>query len=1153
MKKLIALLFTGILVSSASAQWLTVSGGGTITLGQSASIVASPRLGVATAYNLIENGVVVQTVGTFGLGGSDTDVGSPRTFTVTPSAVGTYVYTAQVALNLIRAHLDYLPSDNSVTLTVTSANLAPTISWNPSPGTIASGASYTVSARGHDDDGNLTQVNIWKNGNPFAFAGGGNGTDGDSENTSADGGPQVITFTAQAVDANGAVSATISRTVTVVAANQAPTITWNTVPGTVANSQAYTISAHGHDADGNLTQVNVWRNGSPFAFAGGGNGADGDSGNATADAGPQSITYSAQAVDSDGATSSVIDQTVTIAGPVNQPPSVTLSAPGSQTITAGTTLTLSSSATDPDGNLTAHNLDIQRPAGDWNFQGGFAAGSPFQGGPVGSGRDSTRTANFTFTDVGNYTVRAAADDGGGWVHSGAETITVIPAPIPNQAPTVAWLSAPASAADFQAYIVTARGQDADGNLAQVNVWKNGVPFAFAGGGDGSTGDSGNTTNDGGPQTVTFTAQAVDALGATSATISHTVTVTAPNRAPSVVWTATPGSVASYQSYTVSAHARDADGNLTQVNIWKNGVPFAFAGGGDGTDGDSGNSSADPGPQTVVFTAQAVDSMGAASSVITQTVTTAAAPPVQFTIVTTATGGGGVSAGGVFTAGTAVTVTASPDANHDFAGWSGDASGEANPLTLTVDRDKTVQADFALKNFTVTTSAGTGGGVSPGGTFASGSTAIITAAPDANHDFIGWSGDASGAANPLTLTVDRDKTVQAIFTLKNFTVTTSAGAGGGVSPGGNFTSGSTAIITATPDSNHDFSGWSGDAMGAANPLTLTVNTNRTVQANFSLKTRTLTTTATPGGSISAGGTYTHVTTATVVATPDSTHDFSGWVGDASGVVNPLGVLMDRDRAVTAIFSPKLFTLTTAAGPGGSVSPGGVFATGTILMIAATPDGAHDFTGWSGDAAGSANPLSLALDRNKSVQASFTPKYFPLTTSATTGGVVTAGGSYPFGTVVTLSAVADATHRFVGWSGDAAGGAPAVAITMTAARSVQALFTDKLTQIISFPTLAVQNVGAGELALSATSSSGLPVTFTVISGSATLATDRVQFIAPGAVSVQATQAGDGFWLPASPVTQTFNVVAAAVLKYRGAARTLLESTQAGEAPPFLLEKP
>src|SRR5476651_913285 len=100
MKKLSAAILTSLLISSASAQFLTVSGGGTINLGQSANIVASPTTGVATAYNLIENGVVIQTVGTFGIGGSSTDVGKPHTFTVTPLAAGTYIYSAEVALNV---------------------------------------------------------------------------------------------------------------------------------------------------------------------------------------------------------------------------------------------------------------------------------------------------------------------------------------------------------------------------------------------------------------------------------------------------------------------------------------------------------------------------------------------------------------------------------------------------------------------------------------------------------------------------------------------------------------------------------------------------------------------------------------------------------------------------------------------------------------------------------------------------------------------------------------------------------------------------------------------------------------------------------------------------------------------------------------------
>ena len=122
-------------------------------------------------------------------------------------------------------------------------------------------------------------------------------------------GPQTITYTAQAVDSSGATSATISQVVTISApppVNRAPSIAWNSTPGTVASGQAYSVSAHGHDADGNLTQVNVWRNGSAYAFAGGGNGTDGDSGNSSTDVGPLTITYTAQSVDSNGLTSTTI-------------------------------------------------------------------------------------------------------------------------------------------------------------------------------------------------------------------------------------------------------------------------------------------------------------------------------------------------------------------------------------------------------------------------------------------------------------------------------------------------------------------------------------------------------------------------------------------------------------------------------------------------------------------------------------------------------------------------------------------------------------------------------------------------------------------------------------------------------------------------------
>jgi len=462
-------------------------------------------------------------------------------------------------------------------------------------------------------------------------------------------------------------------------ANQAPTIAWTSSPGSVATGQTYTISAHANDADGNLTQVNVWKNGQPFAFAGGGNGTDGDSGNPTTDSGPQTVTFTAQAVDSGGATSPVITQVVTINPVANNPPTVTLLSSGGQTVTAGTTLTISAQATDPDGNIANHNLDIQRPAGDWNWQGGFATGEPFQGGPVGSGANSTRTASFTFTDAGTYYVRSAASDGSGWYYSATVAITVV------------------------------------------------------------------------------------------------------------------------------------------------------------------------------------------------------APPAQY------------------------------------------------------------------------------------------------------------------------------------------------------------------------------------------------------------------------------------------------------------------------------------SLGTSAGPGGAISPGGTYNAGTVVYISAIPDGTHDFAGWSGDVGGSANPVGVPMDRNKSVQANFSPKVFALTTSATTGGGVTPGGTYPYGTSITISATPDSTHRFVGWAGDASGTVPSILLTLTSPLNVQAVFTSRTAQAITFPSPGNQPVGAPAFALGGSASSGLPVTYTVLSGSAIVSGNQLTITGPGSVTVQASQPGDATYLSATSVNQTFNAVAAAFLKYRPAGRTLFQASAEAGTAPFVLENP
>jgi hypothetical protein len=77
--------------------------------------------------------------------------------------------------------------------------------------------------------------------------------------------------------------------------------------------------------------------------------------------------------------------------------------------------------------------------------------------------------------------------------------------------------------------------------------------------------------------------------------------------------------------------------------------------------------------------------------------TPSAPP-QYTLTTNVVGQGSITLnppGGVYEAGTVVTVTATPDSGWKFDNWSGDLSGSTNPTTITMNSNKSVTANFSL--------------------------------------------------------------------------------------------------------------------------------------------------------------------------------------------------------------------------------------------------------------------------------------------------------------------------------------------------------------------------------------------------------------------------------------------------------------------------
>jgi len=365
------------------------------------------------------------------------------------------------------------------------------------------------------------------------------------------------------------------------------------------------------------------------------------------------------------------------------------------------------------------------------------------------------------------------------------------------------------------------------------------------------------------------------------------------------------------------------------------------------------------------------------------------PPTKYSLTVNTVGQGSVTPnGGTYEAGTPVTLTASPASGWQFDGWSGDASGPNNPITITMNGNKTVTATFSKippTKYSLTVKTVGQGSVTPnGGTYEAGTPVTLTASPASGWQFDGWSGDASGSNNPITIIMNGNKTVTATFSKippTMYTLTVNIDGEGEVTldpPGGTYEEGTPVTLTASPASGWQFDGWSGDASGSNNPITITMDGNKTITATFGEIPimYTLTTDTDGFGSIELdppGGVYPEGTPVTLTASPASGWQFDGWVGDVSGSDNPITIIMDRNKTVIALFTwiPQNYTLTVSVqGTGmGEVTldpPGGVYPEGTSVTLTAIPEPGHSvFVEWQGDASGSENPITITMDGNKSV--------------------------------------------------------------------------------------------------------------------------------------------------------------------------------------------
>ena len=191
------------------------------------------------------------------------------------------------------------------------------------------------------------------------------------------------------------------------------------------------------------------------------------------------------------------------------------------------------------------------------------------------------------------------------------------------------------------------------------------------------------------------------------------------------------------------------------------------------------------------------------------------------------------------------VVATPSDEYVLESWSGDASGNANTLVITMDKNKDVTAHFVKKKYPLTIKIEGEGEVKQevikqgmARDYNSGTIVKLTAEPDDEWLFVRWRGDLTGNENPTQITIDGPKTVVAEFEKKKYPLTIEIVGDGQVAekvikPGApnDYNSGTIVELEALSGQSWEFSEWQVDLTGTQNPKQITINSPKTVRAVF----------------------------------------------------------------------------------------------------------------------------------------------------------------------------------------------------------------------------------------------------------------------------------------------------------------------------------
>jgi uncharacterized repeat protein (TIGR02543 family) len=420
-------------------------------------------------------------------------------------------------------------------------------------------------------------------------------------------------------------------------------------------------------------------------------------------------------------------------------------------------------------------------------------------------------------------------------------------------------------------------------------------------------------------------------------------------------------------------------------------------------------------------------------------------------------------------GTQVALTAVPITGYTFSGWSGDASGTTNPLTVTMTRNMSITANFTAipGTLTVTPATALNATGAPGGPFTPSSATY--ALQNTGNTAIDWSASATqpwvtlssssgslapGATTTVTVSINSNATSLALGSYSDaVTFTNLTNGNGNTTRGVNLTiavqtTNIAPLATVTASSQVTSTGqtaakavdgcidgypgnytceWATNSQGVGAWLTLSwpapYSVNQVVfydRPSLSENITSATITFSDGSSIVVGPLNNNGTATTYMFPARVITGLTMTVTGVSGSTENIGLAEIQVYGTPS--SSIQYNLTTNVTPSGSgsvaVNPNKTsYYAGEHVTLTAMPNSSYAFSDWSGDATGTTNPLIITIIANMTVTANFTA--IPGTLSVTPSAGLTASGAHggPFTPSNATYTLQNTGNTTINWSASA----------------------------------------------------------------------------------------------------------------------------------------